>query len=126
MWSRHKAYYSVATEPLLKANEKPEEQQLSHMHSLFVTVNSNLCHHIRKYYQGLEATYHSLNNNTSYEARQKFQLPQSFRSVSEDMWPLIITYSQFLQMVDSTFKKPFFATREGQTQGTGTYSTLSI
>jgi Cdc6-like AAA superfamily ATPase len=119
MWSRHRAYHSIAAEPLLleAPESKSEQATTTHLHNLFVTVNSNLCHHIRKYYQGLEATYHNM-NNTSYESK-KFQLPASFKSVPEEMWPLIITYSQFLQMVDSTFKNPFFATRESQTQGTG-------
>ena len=113
MWSRHKAYSTNAIEPLLKHKSVTEKfEENTHWHQLFVTVSSNLCHHIRKYYQGLETTYHSM-NNLEYN-KKKFELPLSMKGISEDSWPLIITYCQFLQLIDSTFKNPFFKKSEYQ------------
>ncbi|KAI4387373.1 hypothetical protein MLD38_005211 [Melastoma candidum] len=94
----------------------PEEKTRDVLHQLFVTVSPKLCFAIKKHVSQLQSfalggkfqTESSSVNNDLDDVALFKGIPDNFRDVSPDSYPLVITFHKFLMMLDGTVGESYF------------------
>ncbi|CAG8444525.1 10393_t:CDS:10 [Scutellospora calospora] len=84
---------------------------------IFITVSKNLCHKVKEYFNRIKesvmlvneksktrSSRSMTNRKTSYMKQDQDDIPTSFRQLTDDCFPLFITYDQFSQMLLETYK----------------------
>ena len=119
----HRMYYEnqVATRhrEQTEGGAAEEDKADSEFRQLLITASPILCHAIRQNYDKIVASTRGVETAAEEkegpEARltRKNSLPKSFLRehvdlLGEEFFPLVITYSDFLKMLDATLRKPFF------------------
>lgn len=84
------------------------------LRQLFVTTSPKLCNAVKKHISYLRSGSHSAESNyideddIDNEDSGFKNIPDSFRHIPVNSYPLVITYHKFLMMLDGTLSKSYF------------------
>lgn len=71
---------------------------------MFLVVNQNLCNHVKKFFTGLQHSHGYLQSPNNF-----VNTLINFKNIPETQFPLILTFSNFIQYLDATLENPFFS-----------------
>eukprot|EP00741_Cyanophora_paradoxa_P017109 tig00020956_g16522.t1 len=114
LWSRYRAYW--------EASRGRELLVSGHARQVFLASSPALCREVRSWFARLEEG-HSLVRAAGGEAgpeaaaageprlpgRESHELPDSVAALRDDAFPLFVTAAKWLEMLDGSLARPFFA-----------------
>jgi hypothetical protein len=95
MWSKYKSWYLQGS-PIDSQTGLPNSY-----HQIFVTANRVLRDQVRKSFYGMKHGF-----NGSSEPPKEY--PSSFKEIADSQFPLFLTQTEWLLMLDGTLSEPFF------------------
>ncbi|KAK1380712.1 UvrD-like helicase ATP-binding domain-containing protein [Heracleum sosnowskyi] len=109
---------SNATESNQKVEptECKEENKELILRQLFVTVNPKLCYAVKQHVSQLKSFARGgkfsednlIDKDGMDDAAEFKDIPDSFRDIPADSYPLVLTYQKFLMMLDGTLENSYF------------------